>query len=1295
MVAVLATVGLSNQGGRKSVDADALESGKRKSAQAGGSAGNQASAGVCADLEKLLGAFLEKDKKPFQAPDSCYEDGQVPKTQKPAPGQPSDLKFKFVIATVPDPLHTHFALLFDRFMEAIQQAAQDENFVYDSSWLPWQMEEQIFERIGDQDEADERKDLREDQPGIILFRRDGYKDRLVVFVVGEEATSGIHRLQFKHAVNWISNLGGSHFSILGPSFSGSLQSLKELLSDPTTMGLISPPKKWQGPLEIHSGSVTSDKAVNEFQGPLKSTAVANTANPTNVNFDAWKVQFHSFVASDDEFLNDYCRYLKGPDKGNAEAENNRKEEIEKKVAFISEDETAYGSSGQDNNTPGDSPCPNALRLYYPRDISQLRSAYQSQSIFDYDSQQEAGHPRTKLPSDLADPSNKEHDTIPSFSGSQAPLSEEATLLGIVAALKAHRSEYLLLRCSNTLDPLFLSKFFQRLYPQGRVVIVGSDLLFQRERGLTGVNGIMMLSTYPLLPLGQDWTKWANQSPPSDKAQPKAVHSHRIFGEDSIQGTYTALRFLLHDIDKPCAHDICKPFLQGDFLPAYVSRSGPEIPDYAAPAWLVESCTGDGECAKYLRPAVWLSVMGKDSFYPVGAFVKTGNNDAKECPTKSSQPNGCESKPECKAELQPNSKTLRGDINGPEFWVLPTEMKICWLAVFGLAVAHLVFCSIASFTAKPAFRAHFAIPPFSSGLGAWTHRSLIGIGSASIAMLAMTCAWGCGAFAAEPADYLHSRRWLWLFIGISLTALTAVLANHAAAARLERNMIADEDASHLGRGDELRKISAALFAPRVTLPVAVFTFLVGGFYLLFPWWYGTELKGPTGIPAYWRAVHVASGVSQIVPIFFLLAGFYLWFWYALHGLALFGPDRPRLPQRESLRLSKEVHTPQERIWLAMFSEENAAAPLETLALPLSSGTLIFAGVAAVIIPLASLTFSRETPIRSLAATHYGLVISIFLDLFISLMLAETWQLLRTWNRLRQLLVFLDRLSLRRTLQALRGFSWGSVWKMSGNVLEVRYKLLSRQIESLNHLQKSVDALLPESDDAYAAGQCAGAVTETRGALQKFASWYAENYVKPEAGNLRCLENFQKRIAELAGLLIANVLIPAWHAESRSLVLDLTSPNEDTENKSKLSERVPLSEHEHVRNAEELVCLVYLGFAQNILGRIRTLVLGTVFLFVAATLSVDFYPFDPRNTIARVMIVLFAVVGSAIIYVYADIHRDSTLSHVTNTNPGELGTDFWFKLVPLGIGPVVGLLATSFPGIADFLLSWVEPGLASLK
>ncbi len=141
--------------------------------------------------------------------------------------------------------------------------------------------------------------------------------------------------------------------------------------------------------------------------------------------------------------------------------------------------------------------------------------------------------------------------------------------------------------------------------------------------------------------------------------------------------------------------------------------------------------------------------------------------------------------------------------------------------------------------------------------------------------------------------------------------------------------------------------------------------------------------------------------------------------------------------------------------------------------------------------------------------------------------------------------------------------------------------------------------------------------------------------------------------------------------------------------------PQSEKVYIRNAEEFVCLNYLGFIQNVLGRLRTMAMTILVLFLASAVAMSAYPFDPRQALSGILITLFLIVGTVIVKVYADMHRDATLSHVTNTKPGELGTEFWFKIIGFGFAPLIGLLARLFPGITDFLFSWVQPGVSSLK
>jgi hypothetical protein len=197
------------------------------------------------------------------------------------------------------------------------------------------------------------------------------------------------------------------------------------------------------------------------------------------------------------------------------------------------------------------------------------------------------------------------------------------------------------------------------------------------------------------------------------------------------------------------------------------------------------------------------------------------------------------------------------------------------------------------------------------------------------------------------------------------------------------------------------------------------------------------------------------------------------------------------------------------------------------------------------------------------------------------------------------------------------------------------------------------------------------------------------------DLKELGAFQKAIASAAGDVFANTLVDAWRVEKESLILgQLTTdgkPDAKEDKDAAEALTVPLT----VRNAEELVALTYLGFVQNVLGRMRTLVMAIVCLFVATSISLAAYPFDPRPLASRAMLFLFLVLGAVIVVVYAQMHRDTTLSNVTDTTPGELGTEFWVKLIGFGVGPVLGLLATAFPELTGALLSWVQPGLDSMK
>jgi hypothetical protein len=483
----------------------------------------------CDEIADRLQRFVSRasgTSEGWRLPGSCYKAGQVPNGQIPQAWP----QVRFAIATVPNPVSTHLALLFDRTVEAIQQAAQDERYTYDDSWFPWEATTKDYSFLLDQQAAEELQKIQQDQPGVMVFRQglfnetadSPYKSGLVVFLVGEKPTGGIDDKQFDNALAWTALLreisDTQPLRILGPTFSGSLPSLQRALEQDLVadhyVGY-----KGQPQIHVSSGTVSSGLGYRWFDAWIRN----------------WKEgsYFRTAMENDSLMTDRFCQYLKDQDY---DLQN---------VAFLSEDETAFGGDPlqadkqkdkQQNERPG-SPCGAAIQLYYPRDIATLRSAYQQQSILGpAKSHSNADAPSATLRGDLSEPSGSDHDTVRTYGGQLTPLAQESVLLDIANRLSEKQIQFIILRSTSSLDQIFLSEFLRKSFPEGRVVIDGADLLFTRGAEGRSLRGVMLLSTYPLLTQEQDWT-------PSLVAS--RTKSYRTFGEDTSEGLYIAARELFH------------------------------------------------------------------------------------------------------------------------------------------------------------------------------------------------------------------------------------------------------------------------------------------------------------------------------------------------------------------------------------------------------------------------------------------------------------------------------------------------------------------------------------------------------------------------------------------------------------------------------------------------------------------------------------------------------------------------------------------------------------------------------
>ena len=1140
-----------------------------------------------------------------------------------------------LVATVPDPLHTLLNLQFDRTIDAIQQAAQDQGYTYDSSWLPWKAEAAEYSGLSDQNAETEDTSQRELCPGLILFRQsmhrsaaqrydDTYTHGLFVFLVGEKPTTGINRVQWDNALKWIQEHADKKeadraLRVLGPTFSGSVPSVARALVNAGGGA-----SNFSNVL-LYTGTIHGCSSVRWLKGELQKWSPV-------------PVRVADFSQNDAIQVDRYFKYLS--DRGHSVSE----------VAILSEDETAYGGlpdvpaavagakPAADSAEPVTACEPSypldkaPLHLYYPRDISSLRSAYQEQSIFASPTAEKSNTAHVVLQPQTARSTHHDTDTVATFSGSNLALAQEAQMYAIIDTLKTHGIRFVVLRSTSSLDYLFLTRFLHRAYPDAFIVTMGADLLFGREIDSTEFRGVEALTTFPLLPRGQDWTKRTNNA---------ARHAHRVFGSDTMEGTYLATRFLITDLDPS------KP-------PGYIDPMKADIADYRAPFWEQRS-------TDTVAPSTWLSVIGRDGYWPVAVLTETFSKIDSPDPTVESVklPGGLDT----------------GSTPNPALWrftLSPAWKFCCGLAALAVCI-HFYACLFGWRREDQSMFIQFA------PLSAMRQFFLIGLGWAtigSIVILMLRCSNRIGSYLEKSnslwISVLSIVAWL-VFVGIVLDVLARSFSEPQSA-RI-RPLRTWTRLIRAGRSDSAPVFERALCA--IVFAAIPFALLVGAY------WVGTkifEYSSPNGVPSAYRAVHLTNGVSPMVSLLLLLCGFYWWFWHTLSGLALLGEGRPILPREKNLATI-----------LARISSE-MAGDIESRAMPLPDlrrGWVYLFPIAILALPLYALWHEGPAgfdPIfHSLENHAFNETLHALLALALYLLILECTQLLGTWLSLKRLLLALNRSPLRRTFCALQGLSMHSLWSLSGASSRARYTVFSHQMESLIHLRNVLRSFaFRDYGDELIRASIESACASARRFVEKRSKVADLAMINDREGR-----HMREEFCQCTEHILTELILPEWMSERRSM--DLLEGGE----KSDSNVVLPLAEDEPTRLAEEFVCLIYVGYLQNLLARMRTMVLSIVGVLAGCAFSLAFYPYVPRPTIGISILLLVLVLGSAVALVYAGLERDATLSRITNTEPGKLSLGFWVRYGSFIGVPILGLLVAQFPAITDFVTSWIEPSLNAAK
>ncbi len=413
---------------------------------------------------------------------------------------------RFLIATVPDPLHSRLSLFTDSAIQSIAEGADASGWIFATQWLPW-IDEANAEEKDPEKRRQERQAVRaqEIQPGILVFRRSvspdekdphAQDDVLLIFLVGETPTAGVNPAQFQLARAYMKAIQEptDKVRILGPTFSGSFYSLGKLLAD----------DRAAHGYKVRSGTTTGAQEGRNFQ-----------------SLPFIKQDFFSATAN----THDQDQYLR-------RALDDLRISPAHAVSLI-EDESLFGKRAAEESVNASGGSIRVLR--FPRDISDLRNAYR-----DAVSASKTGNAAPpEIEFSIKDP-EKGEDSIPVFSAAQSPLSQYGVVNKLTRAICRDGVELVQVSATNVLDVLFLAGILRRQCPDTRLLLSNPDVLLVQAAQTQPLNGTLILTSYPNFFASNDWMGAAQDMSPL------------TFPSANAEGVYNAAVLLLNDDDSEAA-----------------------------------------------------------------------------------------------------------------------------------------------------------------------------------------------------------------------------------------------------------------------------------------------------------------------------------------------------------------------------------------------------------------------------------------------------------------------------------------------------------------------------------------------------------------------------------------------------------------------------------------------------------------------------------------------------------------------------------------------------------------------
>jgi hypothetical protein len=1248
----------------------------------------------------------------------------------------------FLIATVPDPADSSSGYRFDSVVDAIQRAIEGQHFGLDNYYFPWteagarsphpdhpsgaaEYDLTLVPRgIRIQRKADRLRSY-ERQPGTLLFRynrKEGEKKEqlLIVFLVGETATGGVHRLALKASLDFVTLVSGQKpLYLLGPYFSGSQTSVAQTVREWLTP---KPRDQWPKMVRVMTGSATAVD-LQFFPGACCPEDVA-------------RVKFNATVIPEDIIFDELLAYLK---LSTPEADGHY--QVRENIALLYESNTTFGQNFGKRVTDKagrkgqESAADKAVVLFpFPMHISDVRVGYGKAEPVPLDvlpSLPTFGRKLRIPPQEGTEP----RDVEPSLRPSTTAATDERVLAAMLTAIQHERFHYVAIAATDLKDKLFLATLVRQHCPGVRLLFTSNHLLLSHPDYSTYLKGAIVGSTYPLYARNQRWSF------------PYEGSNREVFfpGEEE-QGCYNATVALLAEQLQGCHED---------------ARDG-RLLEYGPP--FVPFQAG-------LRPPIWVSVICQTGPEPLGVI----SGDEFRCKSQDRY-----EKYVYAPQREPLASSAGSPVFNPQpnsFWITPFLALTVFVIVVGVAYGGALVLrgrQADGGAAESRFWMVNLFTPRSRWRGSQRFYVLICLGSAGLLYLfpAVVCdiplaskPLGGAPAVTEGWQWLLPSLTLGILIGLllsvvlrvavwlgkagpavwrwmrrrgadlrkGLTALPGWLrrtdVNPLRSSAALRNWLGRRDTNlrkglaavwgWLGRrGDDLQEGLATTggWLLRPLLSLSLLLLLVAVLYLARrgPEWPKAANLPERSLLFFERATNLSSGVSPVVPWVLLGLGFFWWAYARLKRLFLLDrhrveppfppPNDPDLgelnrdlPAADVARL-RELNDSHRQLQGAVEEPHRAGAT----------------GKAWVIWLIVLFTFcrlaSRFSPTVEGAA--YDSLLLLGLAIFCLCLVHALLELLSLWKALRRMLQEIAKLPMRqayaripRRVTRMFGPFLSSERPGHSTHLEDRGKqrelLLQSYAEVRFDLQQAVgysDAQLAELDRGLeyrargSAASCAGAALRaqlTRTSMVCFAVLCA----------------FWKRLS--LGEALGDPPPDATGGEGEGADMGTTNGAPATTGRAAAAvaiRRAPAKAgHAEARVnrwrglVEDFVALEIVTYLAQFFAQLRNLLLfltgGALLLLV----TVASYPLEPQRLWLLLAGVLAAAIALAAIRMFVQIERDDVVSRVSGTTPNRINwlQGEFLKSVLVYAVPLLAVLLAASTDLSDLLHAWFDPVFQVLR